>query len=519
MFVLANLFKQTHRFLNLLPMKNFILFLCLLVSSAAYCQQQATEQWRPYFHFSPAQNWTNDPNGLVYHEGEWHIFYQHNPFENKWGHMSWGHAVSKDLVNWEHLPVAIPEDSVWIFSGGVVIDKNNTSGFGANSMVAIYTADYHGKKENQQLAYSTDKGRTWTKYKNNPIIAKPLPNGKVMKDFRDPNMFWHEPSKQWIMVVALPTEFKVHIYGSKNLINWTFLSEFGKQGDFSKIWECPSLIELPVEGEQTSKWVLFISASNPNQDFVGMQYFVGNFNGKTFTNDNSADTKLYVDYGKDFYAAIPFSNAPKKTILGWMASWQYTDALPTFPWKGQMSIPREISLKKTQAGLRLIQRPAEEVLKAKNWKGIVQMEEMGIEEDNSMMWRNQTSSYMIDVEFELGSAREVGVKVMKNLTTNQETLVGYQKDSEQLYINRINSGKIISPNFASMDASPLKLERGTVRLLIFVDQSSIEVFGNDGEAVVTSLIFPENNSANWQLFSRDGRVKVTKLKVWEWQKE
>ena len=141
-----------------------------------------------------------------------------------------------------------------------------------------------------------------------------------MKDFRDPNMFWHEPSKQWIMVVALPTEFKVHIYGSKNLINWTFLSEFGKQGDFSKIWECPSLIELPVEGSQTSKWVLFISSSNPNPEFVGMQYFVGNFDGKTFTNDNSADTKLFVDYGKDFYAAIPFSNAPKKTILGWMAS-------------------------------------------------------------------------------------------------------------------------------------------------------------------------------------------------------
>lgn len=500
-------------------MKNIILAICLFVSYVACAQQAPTEQWRPNFHFSPQKNWTNDPNGLIYHDGEWHIFYQHNPFENKWGHMSWGHAVSKDLVNWEHLPVAIPEDSVWIFSGGVVVDKNNTSGFGKNSMVAIYTADYHGKKENQHLAYSTDNGRTWTKYKNNPIIPAPLPNGKAMKDFRDPNMFWHEPSKQWIMVVVLPNEFKAQFYGSKNLINWTFLSEFAKQGDIRKIWECPSLIELPVEGEQGSKWVLMLSSNGPHQDFIGMQYFTGNFDGKTFTNDNPADTKLYVDYGKDFYAAIPFNNAPRKSMLGWMASWNYTDALPTYPWKGQMSIPREISLKRTKEGLRLLQKPAEEVLKAKNWRGIVQMEEMGIEEDNAMMWRNQGGSYMIDVEFEMGAAREVGVRVMKNTANNQETLIGYQKDSEQLYVNRINSGKVISPNFASLDASPLKLERGTVRLLIFVDQSSIEVFGNDGEAVVTSLVFPENTNADWQLFSRDGRAKVTKLKVWEWQKD
>lgn len=498
-------------------MRPIILLLFSLIVGVAYAQQTPTEQWRPAFHFSPAQNWTNDPNGLVFLDGEWHIFYQHNPFENKWGHMSWGHAVSKDLVKWEHLPVAIPEDSVWIFSGSVVVDKNNTSGFGANSMIAIYTADYHGKKENQHLAYSTDKGRTWTKYKKNPLIAAPLPDGKVMKDFRDPNVFWHEPSKQWIMTLALPTEFKIHIYGSKNLLNWNFLSEFGKQGDITKIWECPALIELPVEGKATSQWVLFISASNPHPDFVGMQYFVGNFDGKTFTNTNKPDTKLYVDYGKDFYAAIPFNNTPRKLLLGWMASWQYTDALPTFPWKGQMSIPREISLKAMPEGIRLVQKPADEILKAKNWRGIVQMEEMGIEEDNGMMWHNQSSAYMIDVEFELSGASEVGVKVFRNQSTNQETLIGYQRDTEQLYVNRINSGKIISANFPSMDAIPMKTARGTVRMQIFVDKSSVEVFGNDGEATITSLVFPEGGKSDWQLFSRNGRAKVTKLKVWEWQ--
>ncbi|WP_259015456.1 glycoside hydrolase family 32 protein [Emticicia fluvialis] len=499
-------------------MKNLLLILCLSVSYLSFSQQESTEQWRPAFHFSPARNWTNDPNGLVYHDGEWHIFYQHNPFENKWGHMSWGHAVSKDLMHWQHLPVAIPEDSVWIFSGGAVVDPNNTSGFGANSMVAIYTADYHGKKENQHLAYSTDKGRTWTKYQKNPIIPVPLPNGKVMKDFRDPNMFWHEPTKQWILVVVLPTEFKAHIYGSKNLTDWTFLSEFGGQGDVRKIWECPSLIELPIEGEKASRWVLMLSSSSPHEDFVGMQYFVGDFDGKKFTNDNPADTKLYVEYGKDFYAAIPFTHAPKKSMLGWMASWQYTDALPTFPWKGQMSLPREIALKRTKDGLRLLQKPTEEVLKAKNWKGTVQMEDLIVDGDKSQIRKNMTDSYMIEVEFELNGAREVGVKVLKKQGSGQETVVGYQADSEQLYINRINSGKIISPNFASLDASPMKTERGMAKLQIFVDKMSVEVFGNDGEAAVTSLVFPETQSLEWQLFSNGGKAKVTKLKVWEWQK-
>ena len=499
-------------------MKIFIGLALLFIVSLGYSQPNTTEFWRPAYHFSPQKNWINDPNGLVFHKGEWHIFYQHNPFENKWGHMSWGHAVSKDLVNWKELPVAIPEDSVWIFSGSVVVDKNNTSGFGANSMVAIYTADYHGKKQNQHLAYSTDDGRTWTKYKNNPIIASPLPNRGILKDFRDPNVFWHEKSKQWIMSVVLPTEFKVHFYGSKNLTQWNFLSEFGQQGDVRKIWECPALIELPVENTKESQWVLLLSANGPHQDFVGMQYFVGNFDGKQFTNSNPADTKLYIDYGKDFYAAIPFNHADKKVILGWMASWEYTDQLPTSPWKGQMSIAREISMKKTKTGLRLVQKPAEEVLKAKNWHSVVQMEEMNVEGDNGMTWKNQGGSYMIDVEFEMNGAREVGVKVFQKQKTTQDAVIGYQVDNEQLYINRINSGKVISPTFASLDASPLTLDRGIIRMQIFVDKSSIEVFGNDGDATVTSLVFPEDNSFDWQIFSQGGKAKVTKLKVWEWRK-
>lgn len=499
-----------------------ILLLLVLIPMFCFAQQTETSHWRPAYHFSPNKNWTNDPNGLIYHEGEWHLFFQHNPYENKWGHMSWGHAVSKDLVTWQELPVAIPEDSVWIFSGTVVVDKNNTAGFGKNAMVAIYTADYHGVKENQHLAYSTDKGRTWRKYAKNPLIPAPLgsfkkgklPNGQA-KDFRDPNVIWHEASKQWIMSVMLPTEFKVQFYGSKNLLDWTFLSEFGEQGDMRKIWECPALLEMPTESG--SKWVLMLSSNGPHDGFVGMQYFVGDFDGKTFKNAHSADKKLFLEYGKDFYAAIPFGNTEKKIMLGWMMSWQYPETISTFPWNGQMTIPREIALKKTSEGWRITQKPTENLLNSEHWKSVVWMKDLNAEGAETMTWRNGTASYRIEIEFDLSAGREFGVKLLQKQGLNQETNVGYQVDNEQLYINRINSGKIISQNFASMDAAPLKLDRGRLKLQIFVDKMSVEVFANDGQVAITDLVFPEDGSFDWQIFSNGGKTSVVELNVYEWK--
>jgi fructan beta-fructosidase len=503
-------------------MKNILFF--SLLSFSVFAQ---TTHWRPKIHFAPQKNWTNDPNGLIYHEGEWHLFFQYNPEGDKWGNMSWGHAISTDLVNWKELPVAIPQDSVWIFSGCVVVDKDNTAGFGKNAMVAIYTADYHGKKENQHLAFSTDNGRTWTKYFYNPIISSPFKDGKSAKDFRDPNVIWHEASKQWILTVALPKEFKVQFYGSKNLKNWTFLSEFGQQGDLSKMWECPSLVQFTVSIPQSNpntvmtyqKTVLLLSSSGSNPDYVGMQYFVGDFDGKTFKNSNSPETKLYADYGRDYYAAVPFYNAldGRKITLGWMSNWQYADKLPTSPYRGQMTLPREIALKETPEGLRLIQKPTKEVLDNPAWTMVMQMEGSLVDEASgeAMIWRNQTDVFKMEIEIEPLDAKEFGLKLLQKPNTMQETVLSYSIDNQQLNYNRINSGGFIASEFHTVQGGNVKLDRGLLKLLLIVDKSSVEVFVNDGEMTMTNLVFPAQGSSDWQVFSQGGKVRVKSVKVWE----
>ena len=499
-----------------------LLLLFLFLPFLSFCQTpKETPQWRPNYHFSPPKNWINDPNGLVYHQGQYHLFYQHNPFENKWGHMSWGHAVSKNLVDWEHLPVAIPEDSVWIFSGSVVVDKTNSSGFqtGKNPcMVALYTADYHdGKKEAQYLAYSNDNGTTWTKYAGNPVIDL------QMTDFRDPHVIWHEKSQQWVMSVVFPKEYKVIFYTSKNLKNWTRVGEFGNQGEVSKIWECPALIEMPVDGNsQNAKWLLFISTNGPYEKFEGMQYFVGEFDGTTFKNNNTPETKLYVDYGKDFYAAIPYTDAPenKKILLGWMSSWQYANEMPTFPWKGQMAIPRDISLRSTPSGLRHFQEPIS-TLKAKKDYLIFEKANFVLSKEKQISGMSlfANNSYMVEVEFRIKSSKDFGLKIAQKKDEKdekkilQETIIGYDAVSKKLYIDRRKSGQIIKENFPSIEKTSLKFEDKTLKLKVLVDKSSVEVFANDGQIAMTSLIYPDEKANIFSLFTNGGKVKVKYLKI------
>lgn len=298
------------------------LFFAMCVTSVVGQEEQIpTPQWRPVYHFTPLKNWTNDPNGLIYLNGIYHLYNQQNPYENKWGHMSWGHATTTDLIHWTHLPIAMPEtidkDTIWRFSGCAVWDKNNTSGFckTGGCFVAIYTADQPNlKKESQYIAYSNDGGMTFTNYEHNPVIDL------QMKDFRDPNVFWFEETKQWTMVVALPREHKVRFYGSPDLKNWNLLSEFGPQGFIQAGWECPFLIQLPVDANPgKQKWVLMNSAAGRVKGTF-MQYFVGDFDGKEFKNDNPPDTVLPVDYGDCFYAAIPWNNLPgtgRLSSAGW----------------------------------------------------------------------------------------------------------------------------------------------------------------------------------------------------------
>ncbi len=318
----------------------------MIIVALASCSDKSnvdSEPYRPEFHFSPQRNWTNDPNGLVYYDGEYHLFFQYNPYGDQWGHMSWGHAVSKDLIHWEELPVAIEEykdamgDSVMIFSGSAVVK--------GDSIVAIYTA-HKSNLQNQCIAVSVDRGRTFKQYEHNPVVDI------NRKDFRDPKVFWYEQQHKWVMAAVVPDQHKVNLYESKDLTKWDLMSEFGHVGDTTKIWECPDLFPL------SDKWVMVISASHPQGGpFPGMQYFVGDFDGTKFTVNDSSRYPLYVDYGKDFYAGITFNNEPqgRKIMIGWADNWAYAGSIPTNPWRGAMSMARELSLYKAGDGLRLKQ--------------------------------------------------------------------------------------------------------------------------------------------------------------------
>jgi len=421
-------------------------FIALLIAcSCKQPEQNAAdlrERYRPAFHFTPDHNWTNDPNGLVYFKGEYHLFYQYNPYANKWGHMSWGHAVSKDLIEWEHLAVAIEEytdaagNSVMIFSGSAVVSND--------TIVAVYTSHIHRNgeqiRQNQSIAYSIDSGRTFTRYEKNPVVDI----GR--RDFRDPKVFWYEPQKKWIMAAVVPDLHKVQLHESRDLKAWMLLSEFGPLGDTTKIWECPDLFEMTDD-----KWVMVVSNSHPQGGpYVGMQYFIGKFDGTTFTADSPGQYPLYVDYGKDFYAGVTFNNVPgdKRIMIGWANNWAYAGDIPTSPWKGMMALPRELTLDQTEDGLRLKQLPIT---------------------NEQPVTKNLSPSETIEI---LGC------------------VIGY--DSGSVYLDRRKAGNTsFNKHFPSIERAPARLIDGKVKLNIYVDQSIIEVFINGGEAVITDQVFPK----------------------------
>ena len=295
------------------------------------------EKFRPTYHFSPLYGWMNDPNGMVYKDGEYHLFYQYNPYGSKWGNMNWGHAISKDLVNWEHRPVAIAPDALGtIFSGSAVVDHNNTAGFGAGAIIAIYTQN--SDRQVQSIAYSTDNGRTFTKYENNPVLVSEA------RDFRDPKVFWYEATKRWIMVLAVGQEMQ--IFSSPNLKDWAFESSFGEgYGAHGNVWECPDLFELPVEGTNEKKWVLLCSLGDGPFGDSATQYFIGSFDGKKFSCDNQPNVTKWMDWGKDHYATVTWSDAPdnRRIAIAWMSNWQYANDVPTSQYRSPNSIPRDLS--------------------------------------------------------------------------------------------------------------------------------------------------------------------------------
>ncbi|GAC1683517.1 MAG: hypothetical protein NVS9B3_01470 [Gemmatimonadaceae bacterium] len=504
-------------------------------TATAAAQGTATsyrERYRPQFHFTPAVNWMNDPNGLVYFGGEYHLFYQYNPLGDRWGHMSWGHAVSRDLAHWRHLPVAIPEaDSVMAFSGSAVVDWKNSSGFGRGGeppVVAIYTG-HRATNQSQHLAYSNDRGRSWTRYAGNPV----LDIGAA--DFRDPKVFWHAPQQRWVMVVALPPQHKVRLYGSPDLKEWTALSDFGPAGATGGAWECPDLFELPVDGNPThTRWVLIVNL-NPGgvAGGSGTQYFVGDFDGTRFAVDepraasatgslvpaglSSAAPALWADYGKDFYAAVSWSDIPRadgrRIWMGWMNNWQYGTEIPTAPWRSAQSLPRTLALRSTTDGVRLVQHPVRELRRLRGRRTHVAARALPVGETPLAPRGVAGTALELVAELEVGTAHEAGIKV--RMGHGQETVIGVDAAAGQIFVDRTRSGEsAFHRDFSGRHSAPLATDHGRVRLHIFVDWSSVEVFAGDGRVVITDQIFPDGESDGVALYAKGGSARLLSLDAW-----
>lgn len=503
--------------------KKIITLLFAAATFNAFSQQAPvpTPHWRPQYHFTPEKNWTNDPNGLFFLNGEFQLYYQHNPFENKWGHMSWGHATSKDLVNWKHLPVAIPEvvsndTTTWIYSGSAVIDKNNTSGFGKNGkapIVAIFTADQpKQKKESQFIAYSNDNGMSFTQYKGNPVIDL------NKRDFRDPAVFWYEPTRQWIMTVAMVDEHMVRIYGSKNLKEWTKLSDFGPAGYTRNGWECPSLMPLTIDNvNKKVQWVMFVSSGGDHGPL--MQYYVGDFDGTTFKPISDVSKTWTVDYGDAFYAAIAWRDAPqnKKILLGWLQEGRKE----TYPWKGQMSIPHDLSLKLMPEGVVLIQKPSSIITGKLNTlsKGRVFTKPATLLKDNVIKIEGQKAptgnSYWIDAEFSIKESQKMGFNIFESADGSKKVTVGYDAGKGEMYVDCTTSQKGLKSQRNLINTAPLSINaKGGIRLQILVDNSSLEVFGNGGEKVISTMIQTDASDNKISAFS-EGSTTLSNLKIWD----
>ena len=477
------------------------------------------EQHRPVYHFTPPQQWMNDPNGMVYYDDEYHLFYQHYPDSNVWGPMHWGHAVSEDLVHWEHLPIALYPDSLgMIFSGSAVADLENTSGLGTTDsppLVAIFT--YHNAEaaeagannyQTQGIAFSTDRGRSWEKYEGNPVVENP-----GIKDFRDPKVFWYEPEQKWVMIFAAAD--RVRIYDSPDLISWEFESEFGESsGSHGGVWECPDLFPLMVNGEE--KWVMLLSI-NPGgvQGGSATQYFIGEFDGEKFVNDNPEETTLWLDYGKDNYAGVSWSNVPKndgrRIFIGWMSNWQYANVVPTYSWRSAMTIARKLELAETAEGIRLISLPVDELrnLRAEPY----QLEPKRLSENLSLteITGFESSAKEVLLEFSIPEGTEAadfGVFISNSL--GEEVRIGYNQVQQEYYFDRSNAGKSgFSEDFAGIFHAPRIATSNTIKMHLYIDVASVEVFADEGKTVMTNIFFPNENFQNIGLFTENGQVQLT----------
>lgn len=472
------------------------------------------ETYRPVYHHTPVYGWMNDPNGMFYKDGVYHLYFQYNPYGSMWANMTWGHSTSTDLTHWTYEGTAIVPDA-WgaIFSGSCVVDKDNTAGFGKGAVVAFYTSAKStpwGDVQSQSMAYSLDNGKTFIKYEHNPILTS------TERDFRDPKVFWYAPGKHWVMMLAVGQEMQ--IYSSGNLKEWKKESSFGAmQGTHGGVWECPDLVEVAVEGSKEKKWVLICNL-NPGGPFGGSaaQYFVGSFDGRKFVNESPTQTK-WLDWGKDNYATVTWSNAPagRCIALGWMSNWQYANNVPTTQYRSANTLARDLTLYRVGGELYLKSKPSPEIKKARaEEKKIPTFEVKGNYEVASLLADNK-GAYEIEMTIENKGTSKIDFSLMNE--KGEKVAMYYDVVRKQFVMDRSASGIVgFSRDFPAVTVAPVR-NTDQIHLRLFIDRSSVEAFGEEGEYVMTNLVFPAE-PYNRMVFSSDkGSYIVKSMNVYRLQ--
>ena len=505
-----------------------------------------TDYYRPSYHFTPLYGWMNDPNGMVYKDGEYHLYFQYNPYGSKWGNMHWGHAVSRDLIHWEHLDPAIARDPVGhIFSGSSVVDKKNTAGFGKDAIIAIYTNNSVNHDEVQCIAYSNDNGRTFTKYEGNPVLT-PFDG---LKDFRDPKVFWYEKDKCWFMIVSADKETR--FYKSKNLKKWDYVSAFGKGlGQQPCQYECPDFFQLPVNGdEKNKKWVMTMNI-NPGCWFGGSatEYFVGDFDGKNFTCPDANEVK-WLDWGKDHYATVTFSNTGSRVLaITWMSNWQYANLTPFKQNRGANGLPRELKLYEKNGKYYISEDVAPEALALRKstkelgsqtvegekafagatsgMEGAFEIEADVTADANGIagieLYNNKRERTLIYIDMKEGKVvmdrTESGLTDFGKQSVPHDIELAWDKQraAEGKQPARIENSINYKNDFALATWAPLSLcqeGKKTFHLDIFADKSSIELFVDGGRIAMTNLVFPVAPYENVKLYSQGGKAEFQNMKI------
>lgn len=472
------------------------------------------DKYRPVYHHTPLYGWMNDPNGMVYKDGVWHLYYQHNPWGSKWENLSWGHSSSTDLVNWKHHEEALePNGLGMIFSGSSAVDTKNSVGAGKDAIVSLFTSA--GVSQTQSLAWSKDNGETFTVYPENPVLS-------FGSEARDPNMFWNDEKGEWILVLAHALEHEMLIFTSKDMKEWTLQSSFGKGiGAQGGVWECPDLFEVPVDGTNVKKWVLICNI-NPGGLFGGSaaQYFVGDFDGKTFKADTDANGNIptkWLDFGKDNYADVSWSDAPngRRTIIGWMSNWDYAKEVPTLQFRSANTLPREVELFTGPDGsLYVSTAPSPEVTVLRD-KPSLTVAGFSAGKNVRTYQLPTANDGICEILMDVKASKNAKVNISIGNNGGEKVVMVFDASANTLSVDRRESGDTsFSSKFAAVTSAPTFTTNGSVKLRVFIDKSSIEVFGNDGKFAVTDLVFPKNPYTTLSVSAEGGSAKVANLKVY-----